>query len=300
MDGSLGKERTSPAPTSRAPLDELVDRFRREPSRLWSLLVTLYGDAILPRGGSVAMSTLTKIVSALGVTDGALRTAMSRLANDGWLLRHRVGRNSFYRVAAKGRDTFAEASEHIYHPPQTAWTGQFELAILTPDADRQAVQALQAAGFGSLPGGTWLAPGGAQGPTGAGIHRLRASTDRESSLHLAASAWPLERTGAAYASFLSVFQPIGARLDAGLTLSELDSLLLRLLLIHDYRRAVLRDPLLPAELLPPDWPGHEARRVCGRIYLAVLDASERWLDANGASERGPLPPADPAVFRRFR
>lgn len=283
-----------------APLEDVVDRFRREPSRLWSLVVTLYGDAILPRGGSVAMGTLTRIVSALGVTDGALRTAMSRLASDGWLIRCRLGRNSFYRLADKGRGTFAEASEHIYHPSQTAWTGQFELAILAPEADRDAVQALQAAGFGSLPGGAWLATEGAHGPAGAGIYRLRATADLETALRLAASAWPLDRTGAAYKTFLSVFQPIGRRLENGLKLSDIESLILRLLLIHDYRRAVLRDPLLPPQLLPADWPGHEARRVCGRIYVAVLAASERWLDANGASENGPLPPADSAVFRRFR
>ena len=49
----------------------------------------------------------------------------------------RVGRNSFYRLAEKGRATFESAARHIYnaHPPD--WTGTFNLVLLGNGADRE-------------------------------------------------------------------------------------------------------------------------------------------------------------------
>ena len=50
--------------------------------------------------------------------------------------------------------------------------------------------------------------------------------------------------------------------------------------------AMLRDPLLPETLLPPDWPARQARELCGRGYRAVLPTSEQWLDRHGESVAG--------------
>ncbi|HYI26236.1 MAG TPA: PaaX family transcriptional regulator C-terminal domain-containing protein, partial [Bradyrhizobium sp.] len=73
----------------------------------------------------------------------------------------------------------------------------------------------------------------------------------------------------------------------------------RILLIHHYRRVVLRDPLLPTDLLPADWPGRAARKLCGEIYRGVLPASEQWLDRNGTDPAGALPAAGKELGRRF-
>jgi phenylacetic acid degradation operon negative regulatory protein len=62
---------------------------------------------------------------------------------------------------------------------------------------------------------------------------------------------------------------------------------------------VLRDPLLPPALLPADWPGRAARKLCGEIYRGVLPLSEQWLDRNATSENGPLQPAGQELGRRF-
>src|SRR5437764_11885759 len=96
------------------PLARIIDQLRREPSRTGSIVVTVFGDAILPRGGSVWLGTLLEFFTGLDIDGGVVRTAMSRLAADGWLERNRVGRNSFYRLAGKGRRTFNAATQHIY------------------------------------------------------------------------------------------------------------------------------------------------------------------------------------------
>jgi phenylacetic acid degradation operon negative regulatory protein len=82
-------------------------------------------------------------------------------------------------------------------------------------------------------------------------------------------------------------------------LSDVDAFTARILLIHHYRRVVLRDPLLPGALLPADWPGRAARKLCGEIYRGLLPASEQWLDRHASNENGPLPAAGEELARRF-
>jgi phenylacetic acid degradation operon negative regulatory protein len=74
---------------------------------------------------------------------------------------------------------------------------------------------------------------------------------------------------------------------------------IRIRLVHAYRRIALKDPLLPDELLPPGWPGHEARRTCAAIYRRVRGPAERWLDRHALAAQGPLPPPDQSLYRRF-
>src|ERR1700710_836029 len=85
----------------------------------------------------------------------------------------------------------------------------------------------------------------------------------------------------------------------GEPLSDADAFTARILLIHHYRRVVLRDPLLPSALLPLDWPGRAARRLCGEIYRGLLPRSEQWLDGHASNENGPVPKPSGDLGRRF-
>jgi phenylacetic acid degradation operon negative regulatory protein len=286
----------------RAPLTEILRHLRAEPSRTWSVIVTVFGDAIVPRGGSVWLGTLARFFSALDIGDGVVRTAMSRLAADGWLERARVGRNSYYHLTEKGRATFRHATEHIYAAPPQPWNGRFELLLLGNAREREGARvALATSGFGVALPGLWIAPAGTSVPFAAAATALHldAGCDLVTARKLAQQCWPLEQTASAYGRFRAAFEPLAAALDADSALTGLDAFVARILLIHEYRRIVLRDPVLPAELLPADWPGAAARELCARLYHRLLPAAERWLDDNGRCERGPLPPPSPELHARF-
>src|SRR5947209_8213684 len=122
------------------PLDRIINQLKREPSRTGSIAITVFGDAIVPRGGSVWLGTLLQFFETLAIPSGVVRTAMSRLAADGWLEREKVGRNSFYRLAASGRKTFEAATTHIYDPPPSDWSGRFELLLIGNVSDRDAAR----------------------------------------------------------------------------------------------------------------------------------------------------------------
>src|SRR6201990_2038897 len=88
------------------PLARIIDQLKREPSRTGSIVITLFGDAIVPRGGSVWLGTLLEFFKAIDIDSSVVRTAMSRLAAEAWFEREKIGRNSFYRLVKRERQTF--------------------------------------------------------------------------------------------------------------------------------------------------------------------------------------------------
>jgi len=283
------------------PLARIIEHLKREPSRTGSIVITVFGDAIVPRGGSVWLGTLLEFFEVLAIDSGVVRTAMSRLATDGWLERSKAGRNSFYRLADKGRLTFDAAVKHVYNPQSPDWTGRFELLLIANAGDRDASrEALQEAGFGSPLPGVWIAPSGVPVPrVAAGAIRLEVSAEDDSGRRLLSESWPLDRTADAYQKFIKTFEPLRGWIGRRERLSDTDAFTARILMIHYYRRVVLHDPLLPGALLPAHWPGTAARQLCREIYRGLLPASEQWLDRHGSNENGPLPAAGKELGRRF-
>src|SRR5437763_16958420 len=132
------------------PASALLDRFHASrPLRAWSLIITLYGDSIVPRGGSLWLGSLTQIMALFRIDPGHVRTAMSRLTADGWLERERVGRSSYYRLSKREEGSFAAAARRIYFAEQPPFDGRLRLALLSSAIDdRSAVRpSLERAGF---------------------------------------------------------------------------------------------------------------------------------------------------------
>src|SRR5215218_8266079 len=189
------------------------------------------------RGGSVWLGTLLEFFKSLDIESGVVRTAMSRLAADGWLERTKIGRSSFYRLVKKGRQTFAAATKHIYDPQPSDWTGRFELLLIGNSEDREASrEALKNAGFGSPLPGVWVAPSGVPIPEeAAGAIRLEVSAEDDSGRRLLSESWPLQRTADAYLKFMKTFEPLHASIGRGEALPDADAFTARILLIHSYR-----------------------------------------------------------------
>jgi phenylacetic acid degradation operon negative regulatory protein len=49
-------------------------------------------------------------------------------------------------------------------------------------------------------------------------------------------------------------------------------------LLHAWRKFLFRDPGLPAELLPPDWPGHAAASFFDEQTLRLAPGTSRFVD----------------------
>jgi phenylacetic acid degradation operon negative regulatory protein len=280
----------------------LVKKFHsHKPTRIWSLIVTLYGDAIVPRGGSLWIGSLVDTMELFGVDAGHVRTAISRLSSDGWLSRVKRGRASHYRLSKRGEGVFLAATQRIYFDEQKPFDGYLRVAVLETDlVDPTAIRrALRDAGFVTLSSSVHvsLAEPPASLAARRGVYILKNGIG-DAERRLASAAWKLPATAAAYQAFVAQFSPLEAASERK-DLSPQDALVARTLLIHAWRRIVLRDPGLPSALLPDDWPGHTARALTGNIYQRLLAPSESYLDAHASNEDGPLPTPRGALSRRF-
>lgn len=270
----------------------LIERLHRSPLRVWSIVITTFGDAIVPRGGQIWLGDLIRLFERLRISPSTLRTAISRLAADGWVERKTYGRRSFYALSATRAAIFQAAERRIYAAGPPSWPDRRWL-ICQPAAP----DALRSLGFGALPGGWMARPETSHSPdASAALHdslvfdgRLRSPLDP-------AAVWPLADLATQYRSLIGAYEPIRNALD---TLSPEDAMIARTLLVHDFRRIVLKDPDLPEALLPKDWPGGTMRALIRALYPRLQRTSATWLRNCLATPKTPLPDPNQLFYERF-
>jgi phenylacetic acid degradation operon negative regulatory protein len=298
-------------PNRPAAARNLIQRLRKQrPLRAGSLIVTIFGDSLMPRGGAVTLGSLIKLATPFGLNERLIRTATARLAHEGWVQARRVGKLSEYRLSGIGRERFAEATQRIYGESSAHWSGRWTLVVLPslPAAARHRLRReLTWQGFGELASGVFAHP---DAPAH-GVELPLAGADSSDAFVFEANlsahgvparlvnlGWDLADLAQRYRRFVRRFEHAAAALRVQ-PADPASAFILRTLLIHEYRRLHLRDPLLPKRLLPANWPGHRAAQLCREMYARVFAASELHLSSVAKRLEGALPPPDPAVMRRF-
>ncbi|HQU01814.1 MAG TPA: PaaX family transcriptional regulator C-terminal domain-containing protein [Acetobacteraceae bacterium] len=280
-------------------INSWLERLHARHSRLGALILTMMGDAFIPRGGAVALSSILEICAAMGFAGGAVRTAMSRLQADLWLESNRVGRASFYAPHARGKPVFAASIKRIYGPRLTLDEAPLRLIVLDQGAGRDALRTrLERLGYGQLAPSIMVAPATGPAPElGGGGYVLTASAAASTMRPLATRIWPITDIATQYRHFIETYEAIQP--DDLATLTPRDALIARFVLIHDYRLIILNDPALPNQMLPPDWPGPAARQICAALYKSLISASESHISDTALGPNGPLPPPNPPLALRF-
>lgn len=299
-----------------------LERFRQK-SRIQagSLITTVFGDAILPRGGRVSLGSMIQLLAPLGVNERLVRTAVYRLVKEEWLQSEALGRKTDYMLTPSGRSRFDEASRQIYAADIPGWDRRWRLIVLVGELDLRVREQLRRAlfwhGFGETATGVFVHPTAElekvmDSLASEGLDAVRAqlmpmvavnsrAAHCASDIDMVQKAWNLSDLALSYEGFLHKYEPIrDALLAQGQEdLTEENAFLVRTLLIHDVRRLLLRDPQLPESLLPPTWPGSRARLLCRDLYRKLLPLSERHLDANVRLSSGTAPKASRALVSRF-
>lgn len=299
-----------------------IDEFRQQRRvQAGSLIISVFGDAILPRGGRAWLGSLIRLLEPLELNERLVRTSVFRLVKDEWLRTESHGRRSDYVLTTSGRRRFEEAARHIYASHAPLWDRRWRLLLVVGELGGKANEALRRAlfwqGFGVLGNECFVHPSaelpsvmdaliaeglgdslGALLPLFAADARSALSA---SDADLVTRAWNLGSLAEAYAEFVQTYQTILAdsQHDKLGEVSEQDAFLLRTLLIHDYRRLLLRDPELPEVLLPADWPGQQARLLCKELYKRLELLSNRHLDKLLCLADGSVPREDPLFAERF-
>src|SRR5260221_2747144 len=108
-------------------LDQLL---ASRPPRATSLIVTLFGDAVLPHGGSIWLGSVIALAAPFGINERLVRTAVLRLSREGWLEARAVGRRSAYGITAAGRQQIEDAGRRIYAAGPPDWDANWCLVLV--------------------------------------------------------------------------------------------------------------------------------------------------------------------------
>ena len=244
----------------------VADLIGDRPLSARSVLATALLGADQPH---LTVGELVAIASLFGISDGAARTCLWRMVANGEL----TSEDGTYALAGgllERRQRVDDASK--VEDAAMPWDGTWELAVVSLErrsaADRLALRkAATALHLAELREGVWIRPDNLD------RHRLptlRAVLDRQCvHFHNAATGIPAE-------TVRSLFNLDDWAADARrLTLAVRDEVDAEAVAADDFTyqfglsvtvvRHLQLDPLLPAELIPPDWPGQDLRSAYRRL-----------------------------------
>ena len=196
---------------------------------------------------------LVKVGELFEIPEGTVRVALSRMVADGDVVQD----DGAYRLTGRLLERH-ERQDDSRAPHIRPWQGEWEIALVTasgrPASERAALRrALAELHLAELREGVWVRPDN--------LERIWSPTVRERCLRvegrfddgagpdLVATLWDVP----AWAERARLLEDAIDRAEAGERLAE------GFMVSAAALRHLLADPLLPAELLPDDWPGPRLR-----------------------------------------
>jgi len=257
------------------------------------VIFTLFGEYVVPLGGTAWTAGLLKLMGLLEITERAARSTLSRMSKKGWLGSTRVGRFSHYALTPQGQRIVEEGGGRIFEPRQTTWDELWHMVVYSiPEEKRQLRgklrQRLGWLGFGYLAPGTWISPNDRAEDVGADLQALGASEYAQyfsgMKLHFASQVdvvnrcWDLSTLNQDYARFLKRYEP-GHRKAARrrTVLDPAKSFVNRFWLTLEYLQFPRRDPNLPPALQPNGWLGTQASQMFQEYHELLREPSDRFV-----------------------
>jgi len=259
-----------------------------------SALFDLWGDHVRHRGGRAPVAAVVRLLAALGISEPAVRTAVSRMVRQGWLEPVRTPGGPGYALTDRARVRLDDAARRIYRTSDAqGWDGHWHLVVLPRLPSRSARDRVRAAlgflGYAPLQGDTWIAPRRSTDLTASlavediEVHGFDAVPDGEQHgvgatdpVTLARSVWDLDALAHSYQSWHD--QARGWVAEVGRDAVDEQQFAARSRLVHEWRKFLFQDPALPAELLPPSWPGHRAAALFDEESARLAPGAARFVD----------------------
>ena len=234
------------------------------------MLLTVLGELVLPRSGTVWTQTIVDALALLDVEEKNARQALARLARHGFIESEHHGRRARWRLSPAGRTLLTTGTERIYSfgVPSDHWDRHWVVVLCPVPEDQrtkrhQLRSRLEFAGFGFLGPATAIAPHPDREAVasavlselglveGAAVFRAEAG-DLVPDDALLRRAWDLDALAERYAELMTTFGQRSPRTDEG-------RLAALVALVHEWRRFPFIDPEIPTRLLPPRWIGYRAK-----------------------------------------
>jgi phenylacetic acid degradation operon negative regulatory protein len=252
-----------------------------------SALFDLYGDHLAGRGGRAPVAALVRCLGALDIAPPAVRTAVSRMVRQDWLIAVRTPAGPGYALTPRAVSRLDEAATRIYRTRDQPWDGQWHLLAIERVRERSRRERLRSGlrflGYGAIDDTTWLAARTSSELAGLldseQIHAESFTARHDGDTQqLAQRVWDLAAIARSYLRWLEVAQGIIAAGDPDG--SDQAAFATRSQLVHEWRKLLFTDPGLPDELLPDDWIGRQAAQYFDHHATRLLPAAARFIDSS--------------------
>lgn len=247
--------------------------------RVWSLLVTVFGELAQDDNARISGAMLRHLSDLIGLKPEAVRVALHRLRKENWIESHRSGRNSDYSLTDWGRAQSAAASPRIY--ATRALVDHASLVVLEPGHAMSGAEV-----EGVFVSSNLL------------ITSRHAASENAFSTPLEVPVslpdWMtrklLDEGILQYAEkFDATLAKFNALLNAENALGPHECAVLRILVVHGWRRIALKTPILPDYVFPDTWPIKRCRQKVFEVLQKIPPTSLQELEAqmtdvNGATQ----------------
>lgn len=260
-----------------------------------SMLFTIYGEYVRHYGGEIWVGSLTRLIGQFGLSEQAIRVAISRMVRQGWLVARRIGNRSYYSMTERGKKRLDEAAARIYKQYPSAWNGKWCIVSYNiPETKRELRDQLRKElawlGFGMLAHSTWISPHdlASRMKEITESYALKDYVEIFTSEHvgwsdnkqLVEKCWNLDGINRAYQEFIrqyqSPYEKLKRKMENHDAISDSECFVEKTQFVHQYRKFLFIDPSLPEELLPDFWAGQEAHKLFEQYYALLNPGAVRF------------------------
>ncbi|MCG8346820.1 MAG: hypothetical protein MI924_03435 [Chloroflexales bacterium] len=283
------------------------------------VIFNLFGDYIMPRGGSIWTYKLLHLLELLNVSERAARSTLSRMKKEGWLVTRKSGRQTQHVLTRRGRAILEQGNQRIFETPSERWDGQWRLVVYSlPEEKRELRNQLRKKllwyGFGNLAPGTWIAPHDWRRELEDILDDLAmrqyvtlftvTQTGYTSNAELVQRCWNIPEIEREYQVFVdhynTEYRTAQAQFDSagGVDLAPEDCFVRRFWLTYDFQPFPRKDPNLPMELLPDNWIGASARNLFTNYRRLLSRGMGDFIDTIVLGQKRSYTPEDVGTLAR--
>ena len=240
-------------------------------------VMVILGDFILQDKKMFWLDEFLIRLSWLGVLERTGRSALVRMAKDGWFEVEKVGRRNRYLLTKWGESVLRQGDLRIFEQAVEDWDGRWHLLTYSLPENKRVlrhnlVQQLSWLGFGRISRGTWLSPYDRREP----LRQALKAPETNQYLHFFSGAylgnteidqlikqcWNFAEVAQAYERFIKDYEPVLTGLiKSSEPLTAEETFKNRFWLSYDFLPLLRIDPNLPQRFLPQEWAGFKARKL---------------------------------------
>lgn len=271
---------------------------KSKPIRTTTIIFTLFGGYINPRGGEIRAGSLIKLLTPFGLSGNAIRLALSRMSTQGLIRSRKKGRESYYSLTKKGNEWMLGGKHWALEKEYKQWDKKWRLLVYSIPEEIRNVRdtlrnKLRGIGFGSLGSSLWISPYDFKKGLARLFEQLKVAeyvetfeaqyTGQREGRKIAVKAWNIHGLENRYKEFLNKYSPLLSMLKEKIKKKKVidsgECFAQRFRVTAEFIDIALDDPMLPLELLPDNWVGLKAKKICLEYWEFLTPEVNKFVDS---------------------